>query len=529
MKTNFRMLAKYLTYRNLYLLGFSSLFFSLSVSLFVISLSQIFLGLIWLTERNYKSKLNRVSRNKFFWLIVSIFLFHLLGLLYTTEFNYAFNDLRIKLPILLIPFFFASIAPLKKAETRTIFFFFIAGLIVSTSFSYCDFLSASGAQGFDVRNASHFISHIRLSLMMALAIIFLIFELVKNKVNPFFRVLLGLTSISFLIYMLQLQMLSGVFALGIAGFVVVEVKLFKLKNTLYKKSAFILSLILVITIGAYVFSAVESFVFPNTNSALCKVSKKTANGNDFIFNAKNKQLENGNLVWDQVCEYELEKEWNKMSEISYYNNGNTGQAVRFSLIRYLTSKKLPKDSDGIRQLSSQEVNDIENGATNFKFIQNKGLSKRIYETAWELHNYIVNKGNPSGNSVAQRIEFWRAAKYVIKHNLLFGVGTGDIVVELNKAYVEINTVLSPEYRYKPHNQYITIFVTFGFIGLVWFLAVLLICFIHLKNNYLGFAFLIIVSLSMLMEDTIETQVGVTFFAGFISLFAIGMVKQTDQN
>ena len=145
----------------------------------------------------------------------------------------------------------------------------------------------------------------------------------------------------------------------------------------------------------------------------------------------------------------------------------------------------------------------------------------------ELHNYIVNKGNPSGNSVAQRIEFWRAAKYVIKHNLLFGVGTGDIVVELNKAYVEINTVLSPEYRYKPHNQYITIFVTFGFIGLVWFLAVLLICFIHLKNNYLGFAFLIIVSLSMLMEDTIETQVGVTFFAGFISLFAIGMVKQTD--
>ena len=32
-----------------------------------------------------------------------------------------------------------------------------------------------------------------------------------------------------------------------------------------------------------------------------------------------------------------------------------------------------------------------------------------------------------------------------------------------------------------------------------------------------------------MEDTIETQVGVTFFAGFISLFAIGMVKQTDQN
>lgn len=514
------MFAKYFTFRNLYILGFCALFFSLSVSVFVISLSQVFLGLIWLLERNYKEKLSKVSKNKYFWLITSIFFLHIIGLAYTSDFEYALNDLRIKLPILLIPFFITSLAPLSKKEIKILLYFFVAGLITSTAFSYQDYISNIGIQGFDFRYASHFISHVRLSLMIAFAMIFLLFELGNNVNQIVHRIIAGLLFVAFGYYLYALQMMTGIIVFGVAIFILFELKYLRHSKAIFRWIAIILPIASLILVTAYSYSIVYTFIFPK-NISLNESITKTNSGNKYHFHGDNLQLENGNLVWDYLSEKEIKVEWKKRSSIGYYKMGHTGQPVRVSLIRYLTSKNVHKDSEGVLGLSDKEINAIENGVTNYLYIDEKGLSKRIYETAWELHNYLVNNDNPSGNSVAQRLEFLRAARFVIGNNWFFGVGTGDIRVELDKAYNNINSVLDEEFRHKPHNQYVTLFICFGFLGLVWFLYVLLSCIEPIKENYLAVAFMIIISLSMITEDTIETQVGVTLFVGFLSLFVLG--------
>ena len=56
----------------------------------------------------FAQKLTRFFRNKPALIITSLLLLHVLGLIYTTDFGYALKDLRIKLPILILPLFLAT-------------------------------------------------------------------------------------------------------------------------------------------------------------------------------------------------------------------------------------------------------------------------------------------------------------------------------------------------------------------------------------------------------------------------------------
>jgi Ca2+/Na+ antiporter len=75
---------------------------------------------------------------------------------------------------------------------------------------------------------------------------------------------------------------------------------------------------------------------------------------------------------------------------------------------------------------------------------------------------------------------------------------------------------------RAHNQFLSITVAFGLFGLLVFIYVLLSPFILKKIPdillYSGFIFIFL--LSLLNEDTLETQVGVTFFALFNSFLLL---------
>ena len=128
-------------------------------------------------------------------------------------------------------------------------------------------------------------------------------------------------------------------------------------------------------------------------------------------------------------------------------------------------------------------------------------------------------GNPSGHSVVQRLEFWKAALQIIKENPLLGVGTGDVKNAFEDQYTKMNSPLAKEWRLRSPNQFLAITVAFGFIGLILFLITLIFPLIADKNfnTYLYLMFFVIGFLSMISEDTLETQAGVTFFAFFNSL------------
>ena len=110
------------------------------------------------------------------------------------------------------------------------------------------------------------------------------------------------------------------------------------------------------------------------------------------------------------------------------------------------------------------------------------MRARISILAFELGNYRWT-GNPNGGSASQRLEYNKASFYLIKHHTLFGVGTGDIPNAYKQAYEEMNSSLDEQHRYKAHNQYLSITVGFGVIGLLIFLFSLFCPYIMSKNKW----------------------------------------------
>ena len=127
----------------------------------------------------------------------------------------------------------------------------------------------------------------------------------------------------------------------------------------------------------------------------------------------------------------------------------------------------------------------------------------------------------------QRIEYLKAAIAVINDNWLTGVGTGDLENSLYKKYNEMGTQLQEEFRYHVHNQYFAIIISFGIFGfLIFLLALLYPPFI--TNSFRDFffsVFFFIMIISMLSDDTLETQAGVTLFGFFYTFLMFGKKRE----
>lgn len=257
-----------------------------------------------------------------------------------------------------------------------------------------------------------------------------------------------------------------------------------------------------------------------------QLDQHTKKGNKYFHDPASKDIENGNYVWHYVCEKELSEEWNRRSQFKYGGKDKKEQLIKFTLIRFLTSKGLRKDADGVNKLTDDEVRSIENGIANVNYQNIPSIRARIQEIIWEFDHYIKG-GEAGGHSVVQRIQFWKAAIGIIKENPLIGIGTGDVKEEFLKQYDKMNSPLKKEFRKPAHNQYLTMTVAFGVLGLCWFIFSLIYPVIAEKKlfDYFYITFFIIALLSMLTEDTLETQAGVSFFAFFNCVLLFGMDEE----
>ena len=101
-----------------YFLGLAMMAASLTLSPFLMSVSQFYLLAVWLFLGDpLKVKLQRFLHNKVALVLVSLYVLHLIGLAYTSDFQYAFKDLKVKLPLLTFPLFLSSTKPLDKRYT----------------------------------------------------------------------------------------------------------------------------------------------------------------------------------------------------------------------------------------------------------------------------------------------------------------------------------------------------------------------------------------------------------------------------
>lgn len=506
-----------LWHRYIFLFGLIGLASGMLFGTVPTSIPQIILVANWLLEKDFSHKWQQLKSNKIFWILASLFLLHVFGMFYTENIQRGLDDLRNKLPLFILPLILFSTKPLSIKEFKLLFAFFFLSVFVS---SVCCFFVYAGYTKkiiIDVRNASIFMSHIRFSLFIAFAIFGLLYTGIKEK-NTLVKLASFLVTIWLLFFMYKLEMATGLLCLVIVGGFLLIV--FSLKWLPKKVS---LGLIIVIMAGGVfvINKAIMSLkVFDkNPTSKANIILQKSFNGGYYMHDTLFGLAENGNLIAININNVELEKEWNMRSSIRFNGVDKKGNSLRYTLLRYLASKGLTKDSVGIVSLSVEDFANIENGNTNYKYNINSGLIYKWRELAWEYTIYKRGE-NPSGHTLTMRLEFWKTAAYIIRHRPFFGVGTGDIQDSFNMVYSVSNSKLDKAWRLRCHNQYLAIGVAFGFFGLAIFLFYLIYPAIILRKklHYLYWPFFLIALLSFTTEDTLETQSGVTFFIFFQTLF-----------
>jgi len=448
----------------------------------------------------------------------SLYILHVLGLLYSVDFNYALKDLRIKLPLLVLPVIFSVSESLDKRQFRQLMLFFSMAVVASTIVSTYILFTQDVA---NLRDISIFISHIRLGLLISLAIFTLAYYSTrKEELNRYARLLFIVFMGWLIFYLLISASMTGLVVLFITVFVMAIHYTIKRKN-LYSRIATVVLLLTPIVMMVFI-TGIITDVYKIHKVDFSKLDKQSSTGGLYWHDTTNLQTENGHYVWLYISTDELRKTWNKRSDLNFEGKDNKGQDLKHTLIRYLSSKGFRKDAEGVNNLSPEDIALIEDGEASSHYHERSVFYIRIYKIIWEIQQYL-RTGNPSGHSAMQRIEYWKTSALIIEQHPVFGVGTGDMNIAFEKQYELMDSPLQPEFRWRSHNQFLSITVGFGLAGIFWFLIVLIYPPIKTGRltDYFYLTFFVIMIVSMISEDTIETQAGVTIFAFFTSLFLFG--------
>ena len=524
-----------------YLLGLLMVAVGLTLSPFLMGMSQFWLVLVWLVDAltppfkgvgGIKTKLSRFFQNKAAVLLVAFYLMHVLGLLWTSDFQYAMKDLRVKLPILVMPFVLSSMEPLDRKRFDLVMLVYVLSVFIATQFSFFRYIRHDYE---DVREISRFISHIRfcLNIVFSMAVVgYYIFKSSANRKKqghepsiPAFGMKVVIDR--FLQWFLLLWFAYAIFIIeSLSGYVILMVV--AVVSAVYAFLQWKKSKAWHIGVGAAVLSAVVigvvvivHFVKPKLKVEpvdFAALEKTTIQGNPYWHDTVYNPVEDGKFVGLYYCKKELQEAWPQRSSMPFDGLTTNDESLEATLARYLTSKDLRKDAQGVMALTDEDIHNIEQGVANYNNWKHPGLHARLSSTLFE-YNLYRRFNNPNGGSLSQRLEYARASFHIIGQHPWFGVGTGDVPQAFAQTYDEIHSPLKEEFRFRAHNQYLAIAVAFGLVGLAFFIFVLLYPWLASKRNhtYLYMVFLCVMLLSMFPEDTLETQAGATLFAFFVSL------------
>ena len=540
-----------------YLLGLLMVAVGLTLSPFLMGMSQFWLVIVWFIDgvvgnrdenvipcggsageggiyfrHDFKSKFSRFFHNKAAVLLVAFYLMHVVGLLWTSDFQYALKDLRVKLPILVMPFVLSSMEPLDRKRFNIVMLIYVLSVFIATQFSFIRYMQHNYE---DIREISHFISHIRfcLNIVFCIAIIgwYLYNRAVKSPVPTFGiktaidRFLQWFLLLWFIYQIYIFESLSGYVILAAVVIASAVYAFLQWKRGRGWRIAIGVSIVAVIAAIVVVLMVTIKPMIEVKPVDFNSLEKKTAQGNYYWHDTVCFPVEDGKYVGLYFNRFELREAWSMRSDMPFEGTTTNGENLETTLARYLTSKDLRKDAEGVMALTDEDIRNIEQGVANYNNWKHPGIHARLSSTLFE-YNLYRRFNNPNGGSLAQRIEFTRASLHIIKQYPWFGVGTGDVPQAFAQTYDEIHSPLKEEFRFRAHNQYLAIAVAFGIVGLVFFLFVLLYPWLSSKRNhtYLYMVFLTIMLLSMFPEDTLETQAGATLFAFFVSLLLFAKPK-----
>lgn len=496
---------------------------SLPLSIFTTSVAQILILANWLVEGRFREKWERFRGNRALWIFLILYLLHVIVLFWSADGAYSYKDMRVKVPLLILPLVVGTSVPLVKQQVDRILLFFSMGVFAASMASVMALAGWLPVEVEGYRDLSLFISHIRFSLMIVLTLLIVVYFLFiqRNSLSGFERIFYLAGLIWFPVFLVLLKSLSGIIIAGFLAFFLLVRVVFEIRDQAIRFMVFVPVIMIPLFSIIYLGHAINKY-YAFDEIIADEIDTYTVEGNPYKNHPDNREVENGHYVWLYVCDVELEREWNRVSEIDYSGHTCNGNSMRGTLIRFLTSRGLRKDAVGIKQLTPAEIRAIEHGMANHIYMQRFRLYPRIYEVIWEIDRYRLGD-DPNEKSIVQRYLYLDAGWKIARENLVFGVGNGDVQQVFNKYYESIDSPLKERWRRRAHNQFLTFLIAFGIIGLIISLVALVapLFLTGRQHSFLAVGFFILMLLSMINEDTLETSVGAAFVAFFYTLFVFG--------
>ena len=488
----------------------------LSESFISISAGLLFIFSVYRSFKNNSWHQNR----SLILLIAAIYLLFIISFFTSSNHKLSAYDLKKNLVFLVIPVAFYLGGEISSIQKRKVLGYFSLAVIISALFALLNYLIIKPEGLFTIHGAG-FISHIRFSFMLILSFWILIYFVKSNVTLQYrWRIILYSSAGFILFFIFYQQSLTGIVAFLFSVFIFLILQAFKLTG--WKKTTVLVGLaIIIIAPPAYLGIAIKKFysiekVYPET------IEKFTPRGNPYYHDFNSPLVENGHFLDIYICEVEMREEWNKLSAIKYDSIINE-YPLRFNLMRYLTSRGLRKDADGIRALDKKDIENVEHGYSNYIFAGQKfSLYPRIYQTIWEY--YMFSKtGYVNYQSFSQRLEFLKAAATIVRQNFLFGVGTGEWKNAFRDAFIKNGSQLKPELYGSSHNQYLNYQVKFGIVGLLFILFCIVYPIVKTRkyNDQLFLIFLLFMAVANLGDSNFESHVGGAFFVFFYCIFLTG--------
>ena len=490
---------------------------SLPFSVFTLSMAQIILLVNWILEGKFNHKWKRIKQSPSIWAIGCFYPVHLLWMINTSDFSWGFHELRMNLPLLVLPLVISTSDQLRKKKLIVVLNFFIWSVFAFSLYSGYFLFSFDGKQFHTIEELSPIIWHIRWALMVVMAI-FILGWLFFQQTHRFIKLHYIIICLWLIIYLFLFKSLTGIAVFIITSIILLFWVSIHLKKVIMKWFVFTGLLTILLIVGVYVTRAYIRFnTFDKVN--FNTLDKYTAKGNPYSHDTTKRYVENGHYDLIYVCDRELKESWGMRSKMDFDGKTKDGGQLRFGIIRYLTSKGLRKDANGMEQLSEREIKYIESGKTNVIDTNRYALYPRLYISMLELYQYKMG-ANPSGYSLSQRIEFLKTSVHIIHKNFWLGIGTGDVPTYFDKQYAIDKSPLTKRAQLWATNQLFTFFINFGLIGFVIIIFSLLAppFFEKRYSDYLFLSIFVVGFLSFLDEDMFETHPGISMFAFFYSLF-----------
>ena len=446
----------------------------IACSKFLMSMGLLLGSLNLLLLADFKQYFRRWSENRLLHFILLFYVLCWLSLLWSDNFSEGFNQLRRLTTLLLVPVIVSAKSLPQPRKVKGLLTIFLTAVVI-TSIVNCIayFFYAQKLGLIDIREMSLFGSHIRFGILIAFA---LSLALERAKSTKWYLIL----ALWLLYYTYISQVLTGYISVSV---VLMGHLIWKLYLNQKFRQIYFLSGVLFVAFALLIYYLSQPIQYRET----CPGNPKS-----------------------------LKIAWSKKSNLPYDGLDLRGQYLSSTLERYLMSKNGCASSYGLAQLSPQDINFIELGYADVNETKG-GFMARLHGLRYQLHHST----NPNDHSLLERLTYWKTAQQLISTHVILGVGIGDLQNQMQAQYVKQNSELRPDRRLRPHNYYLTTWLNTGLIGFILLLSIL---YFYLKQqwNYRqlqGFLFGLVFAFSFLIEDGLETQMGLTMFAFFYAFYS----------